>query len=706
MPDTATILKNFNLIVLDNFTTSNLSNDQLAALQTWVNQGGALIEVGGPEWRRTLSTLPTSLLPATINGTSTLPAGTHLLPIGGPTGGDLRQGAMPGTVNAPVIVSTATLAQANNSDLQSATILAASSTPLIVQAHQGQGIICYLAFDPTLAPIINWPGAGVLWKGLILRALGDGVLNSSNNFAPGKTFQTGGLAGLLQNLLAHAPPSPWLLLVLLLGYLIILGPVRFLLVRWRKRRDWNWRIVLSSIVIFSLLSYGLAVQQKGASILSNRVSIIQLNQGGSSAYITTYLGTFVLDQGDYQLHIPGNGLIQPSSDQQFNNGSSADSEPITTIIPGQNGTEVNLQGVNFSTVSSLLSEQDLKMPGGITGQLTLASGTLIGTVTNRLSYSLRDVYVLMNNNFVRIGDLLAGQSAQVHLRLNSSIANPAMTLADQIAESYQLPTPYSAIAENNGSSPQDELQRHLAILSALSGEGEYAYTSCSFGSCRGISVVSSYLPRLKGPALGTTNSSDPLLVAGSAATLIGWADPSSQSTNTTNNVTVNSTSPSGLQETLVQAPLNVIFSGTFNLPPDFITGQIINVQGNSVQIQPTGAYTLTTGNLTFEFTVPTKLQVSNLTISEPSNLSQGAITLPGSGAGSVVDANQLQASLYNWQTGSWDTITLNNFSFSTPDAGVYIGQGGRVLLQLGNQDSTVGTIYFGRPSLNLQGAIS
>ena len=530
------------------------------------------------------------------------------------------------------------------------------------------------------------------------------MLNSSNNFAPGKSFQTGGLAGLLQNLLAHAPPSPWLLLVLLLGYLIILGPVRFLLVRWHKRRDWNWRIVLSSIVIFSLLSYGLAIQQKGASILSNRVSIIQLNQGGSSAYITTYLGTFVLDQGDYQVHIPGNGLIQPSSDQQFNNGSSADSEPITTIIPGQNGTEVNLQGVSFSTVSSLLSEQDLKMPGGITARLTLASGTLIGTVTNRLSYPLRDVYVLMNNNFVRIGDLLAGQSAQVHLKLNSSIANPAMTLADQIAESYQLPTPYSAIAENNGSSHQDELQRHLAILSALSGEGEYAYTSCSFGSCKGISVVSSYLPRLKGPALGTTNSSDPLLVAGSAATLIGWADPSSQSTNTTNNVTVNSTSPSGLQETLVQAPLNVFFSGSLTLPPDFITGQIINVQGNSVQIQPTGAYTLTTGNLTFEFTVPTKLQVSNLTISEPSNLSQGAPTLPG--AGSVVDANHLQASLYNWQAGSWDTITLYNFSFSTPDAGVYIGQGGRILLQLGNQDSTVGTIYFGRPSLNLQGTIS
>ena len=700
MPDTAIILKNFNLIVLDNFTTSNLSNDQLAALQTWVNQGGALIEVGGPEWLRTLSVLPATLLPVTINGTSTLPAGTHLLPIGGPTNRDPRQGI----IKAPITVSTATLAEGNTADLQSATILASGSIPLMVQAHQGEGIICYLAFDPTLAPIINWPQAGVLWTGLVFRALGDGVLNSSNNFTPGKVFQTRGLAGLLQNLLANAPPSPWLLLVLLLGYLIILGPVRFLLVRWHKRRDWNWRIVLSSIVIFSLLSYGLAIQQKGASILSNRVSIIQLNQGGSSAYVTTYLGTFVLNQGDYLVHLPSNGFVQPSPDQAFNNSSSGDSAQKTTIIAGQNGIDVNMQGVSFSTFSSLLSEQDAKMAGGITDQLTLDNGTVTGTVTNRLGYSLRDVYVLMNNNFVRIGDLLAGHKAQVHLKLNSSTANPAMTLADQIAESYQLPTPYNAIAGNNGSSPQDELQRHLAILSALSGEGDYTYSSCGYGSCRGVSVVSSYLPRLNGPALGTTDGSDPLLVAGSAATLIGWADQSNQSANMTNNVTVNGTSPSGLQETLIQTPLNVTFSGTSNL--DFIAGQIINVQGKGVQIQPTGAYTLTTGNLTFEFTVPSKLQVSNLTISEPSNLSQGGVTLPVSGQGSLLDANHLEASLYNWQTGSWDSITLNNFSFSIPDGGVYIGPGGRVLLQLGNQDSTLGTIYFGRPSLNLQGTIS
>ena len=42
MPTTAAVLQNFDLIVLDNFTTSSLNHEQLTALQNWVNQGERL----------------------------------------------------------------------------------------------------------------------------------------------------------------------------------------------------------------------------------------------------------------------------------------------------------------------------------------------------------------------------------------------------------------------------------------------------------------------------------------------------------------------------------------------------------------------------------------------------------------------------------------------------------------------------------------
>src|SRR5205085_11865381 len=73
MPTMAAALKNFNIIVMDNFTTTNLSAIQLNALQNWTNQGGSLLLVGGPEWHRTLGTLPAELVPIQMHDSSTIP---------------------------------------------------------------------------------------------------------------------------------------------------------------------------------------------------------------------------------------------------------------------------------------------------------------------------------------------------------------------------------------------------------------------------------------------------------------------------------------------------------------------------------------------------------------------------------------------------------------------------------------------------------
>ena len=72
------------MIVVDNFATRTLSNRQVVALQTWVNRGGVLIEVGGANWEKTLAPLPKTLVPVTVQGTTLLAPQTHLLPVSGP----------------------------------------------------------------------------------------------------------------------------------------------------------------------------------------------------------------------------------------------------------------------------------------------------------------------------------------------------------------------------------------------------------------------------------------------------------------------------------------------------------------------------------------------------------------------------------------------------------------------------------------------
>jgi hypothetical protein len=721
MPAIAAALKNFNIIVLDNFTTANLSTAQLSALQNWINHGGSLILVGGPEWHRTLGTLPAGLVPIQVYGSTTIPAGTLLLPPVGPSAPGSGQNNIPVTVQSPVSISAATLPSQGN-DGKSEVILASQATPLIVQAHQEQGTIIYLAFDPTLKPILGWQGVSLLWNSLLLRSLGDQLLPHAgvspgfgSSTQPVQPILANRMSGFLQSLLPSTIPPPWHTLgILLFCYVLVLGPVRFLLVKRLKGRSWSWRIILSSIVIFSLLSYGLAYIEKGSSILSDSISIAQFSQNGSSVHITTYMGVFVPNEGDYQVQIPGNGLAQPTPDN-----FSASAGPITgahtTVVPLQNGTNVNLQDVNIWTLHTLLAEQDRQIHKGLVSQLALQNGTLVGTVTNTFSYALSDAFLLMPNDAFSLGHLAAGETKHVQLKLSSIPFAPNSTLADLIAVNTNSPT-YDALPAQ----PQNTWQRHLAILYALDGEGLFNFSPVCTGLCNGSVIpLVPLLPGVSSPSFSSgsisgnsvgitatpgwqytaTREIDPLLVSGSPATLIGWAE---NSQGLTNNATINDINPAGLHETLVQTPLSINLTGSLNLPPNFIAGQLIDVASNTAQIRFPGVYTISTGSMTFEYVVPesSDMHVNALTIAEPPDLN--IIAQAGSGS----NANSSPFRLYNWHTNSWDTISLNQNTFSTTNVSAYISATGRVLVQFTNKDRQLGSLEFGKPIINLQGVIS
>ena len=699
MPDMAEMLENFDVIVLDNFNTSTLNHAQLNALQTWINRGGSFIVIGGSDWQRTLGSLPPQLLPVNVQSTGTLPPATQVLPIGSPTIAETSQKAAPDSLPQSISISTATLSTNNDRRRQAfssfETVLGTASNPLIVQAHQGQGIVCYVAFDPAVAPLMNWIGTIALWNGLLLRTLGDQSLVPAHaptySDGPGQSILRGGLFQILQ---PGTPFPAWILLILLLGYIIVLGPIRFFYVLHsskgdrRKRAYLNWRIIVTSIVAFSLLTYSFAYLQKRPVI--NSISVIQLNQGSNTTHITNFYSAFIPDNGDIQIHVPVKSLTQPitntfiQSDPAIPNADQNDS-----ISVGQNETNINIQNASPWTFHRFVSEADQVLQGGLSSHLALHNGNLTGTVTNTLGTGLNDVYILMGQSFAYIGNLPAQQTKQITSSLHSSTMSSGSTLADQIAKANQLPVPYFPFA--HGSQPKNDFQLHLAILSALSGEG-MNFTPCG-GPCSTYAITGKHsiiAPLFGTPKLNPIDGNDPLLLTGSQATLIGWAN---NRVDTTSDVTVNGVSSSGTFEDFIQAPLNIDLSQSSSLSPGFIYGQVINAQGNEVQTISPGIYTINMGSITFEFALPAggNSRVSNLTISTPKIIQQTGI-------------NQVSARLYNWNTQSWDAITINQNSFTTTNSKAYTSSDGRVLLQVISQNASQGTLYFGRPSLSLNDA--
>ncbi len=701
MPDVSEVLDNFDVIVLDDFTTGALKPAQLNALQTWINRGGAFIEIGGSDWQRTLGSLPPQLLPITLHGTGVLPAGTHLLPIGSPTIAETGQIVAKDTLRQSVSISIATLPE-NSDTKQEAfsnfeTVLGTQSNPLIVQAHQGQGTICYLAFDPAETPLMNWIGTIALWQGLLLRTLGDQSLLPASPISypngPGQSILRGGLFQILQ---PGAPFPAWILVMLLLSYIIVIGPIRFFFVLTksrgdrRKRANWNWRIIASSIVVFSLLSYGLVYIQKRPTI--NSISIIQLNQDSATAHVTNFFSSFIPDDGNFQIHLPAKSLAQPITNTFFQSDPPVP-DPVENIgiIVGQNETNINLQNASPWTLHHFVSEADQTLQGNLLSHLALHNGTLSGTVINKLGTDLNDVYFLMNHSFAYLGNLPAQQTQQVKVLLHSSTVSSGSTLADQIAKANHLPVPYFPFA--SGSQPKNDSQLHLAILSALSGEG-FTYSNCG-GLCSTSAIAGKHsivVSPFRTPKLNSIDENDPLLITGAQATLVGWSD---NRVDTTNHVTLNGTSPGGIFEDFVQVPLNVDLSSSSSLPPGLINGQVINAQGKEVQTTSPGVYTINKGSITFEFSLPgvVNQQVNNLTISTPAVMQNTGI-------------NEVPARLYNWNTNAWDAIILNNNSFTTTNIKAYTSSDGRVLLQVFNQNASQNTLYFGKPSLSLNNAVN
>ncbi|MGZ3608547.1 MAG: hypothetical protein ACXVDN_09895 [Ktedonobacteraceae bacterium] len=701
MPDVAEVLDNFDVIVLDNFPMSTLNHAQLNALQTWINRGGSFIVIGGPDWQRTLDALPPQLLPVNVQGTGMLPPATRVLPIGSPTIAETGQTAASDSLPQSISISTATLPANNDMRRQTfsnfETVLGTASNPLIVQAHQGQGIVCYVAFDPAVAPLTNWIGTIALWKGLLLRTLGDQSLLPASaptySGGPGQSILRGGLFQILQ---PGTPFPAWILLILLLGYIIVLGPIRFFYVLLtskgdrRKRAYWNWRIIGSSIIVFSFLTYSFVYLQKRPVI--NSISVIQLNQGSNTTHITNFYSTFIPDNGNILIHVPAKSLTQPITNTFLQSDAGIpDVDQNDSIGVGQNETNINIPNASPWTFHRFVSETDQKLQGSLSSSLVLYNGTLTGTVTNTLGTDVNDVYILLNHSFSYIGNLPAQQTRHIASSLNSSAMNSGSTLADQIAESNRLPVPFFPFA--HGSQPKNDFQLHLAILSALSGEG-MNYIPCG-GPCSSNAIAGkhSIIAPLSGRSkLIPFDGNDPLLLTGSQATLIGWAN---NRIDTTSNVTVNGASASGTFEDFIQAPLNIDLSQSSSIPPGLVYGQVINAQGNEEQMISPGIYTINTGSITFEFALPTGgiSQVNNLRISLPKIMQLTGI-------------NQVSARLYNWNTHSWDVITINQNSFTTTNSKAYTSSDGRVLLQVINQNASQGILYFGRPSLSLNDAVN
>jgi hypothetical protein len=593
IPERVEGLNSLDCLVFNDIDTSSLSPGQRAALESWVRRGGRLVIGGGAGALHTVTGLPEAILPLIPRGQ------LELADVSGLAG---FAGDEPVRVPGPFVVAVGDLAEGQ-------TLAAQGETALVRERLVGNGHVDLVALDLSASPFIAWTGTTPFWSRLILSGAG---------YAPGapadmsvRQMRSEQMNYALSSLPSLSLPSVQWLAVLLGAYIVLVGPINYFVLRWRKRLHWAWITIPSITALFSGGAFGVGYAMRGTDLIVNKIAIVAMRPDGV-AHVDTYLGLFSPSQQSYEIQIDGDALLSPlnSYSRPFSSGGgSAVGEAV--FIQGQ-PARVRGLAVNQWSMQTFMSEDTWPGVGGIEADLYVEDQSLVGTVRNDTDLGLRDVVVVLGNEFTRLGDLDAGQQADVRLSLENGA-----TRAFGPPLSYRLFE--EEFSRSGPSGPPREAQLKQSVLEAVfSASGKYR----GFSDWDGSLVHAGY-------------SSVGLF-------LLGWFDEAPP------NVLVGNRRPAEQTTALLYAPLAYRFeeTGSISVPPGLIPGELTHMPQEGGPCGPPGiaAVYIGRGYADFEFRLSEALRDIEV---------QELALVVGSEGGWIEPPD---VAIYDWDAGEWMTL--------------------------------------------------
>lgn len=402
LPTSAATLAGLDALVLAGTDTSNLPADVHTALESWVLRGGTLVVAGSGTTVAGLS----DLLPVQVSGTRQATDFSALSRYSGVSA--------PLQSAGPVLVATAQALPERG-----ARVLAGDGAgPLLVERPYGGGAILFLALDPAQPPLQSWPGTLAFWQRALsgtsveLSAVAQRRMNSYGVYGFGYSGNGNPLSAGVEL------PNAWLVGGFLLVYVLLVGPINYLVLRARKRVEWSWVTIPALIAAFVVGAYILGLVTRGTETRLIQSSLIHVYDNAPQATVDSFIGVLSPARGTYSLNFTGDLPLTEldASAQGLAHGIPA------VIVQGRPTTVRNLP-LDTWALRGFVGESTLAYASPFSTTLRLENGQIVGYVFNRSNATLQDVGVIYGDEATLVGDLAPGKAAAVNLQLSSSYGN-------------------------------------------------------------------------------------------------------------------------------------------------------------------------------------------------------------------------------------------------------------------------------------------
>jgi hypothetical protein len=622
LPERLEGLRSFDVLVFNNLDTSSLTTEQAAALENWVHQGGRLLVGGGAGAQKTAAGLPGDFLPM-------IPSNTQQVSQDDLAGLEHFAGAEAIRVPGPFLI-------AGGEESRGRTIVSGSDGwPLVQELSYGLGYVDFVALDLSGAPFDAWNGTADFWQNL----LGPGASYPSGappDMSP-RQIRAQQIPYALSNMPVLDLPSAQSLALLLGFYILLVGPVNYLVLRWQKRLHWAWITIPLVTVIFSAGAFLLGYTLRGSDLILNKLAVVELQPEGSAS-VTSFLGLFSPGQQAYEIELEGGGLVSPVSTYYDPWSGSPSGGGEMVFVQGASG-QVRGVSVNQWSMQSFMTEDTWRDFGEVSASLQIEGNILKGTVENHSAYPIKDAVVVLGSQFAKLGDLAPGGSAAVELAF------------DQVsAQQFGPPISYMLFEEQFSSSGPSGPPREVELKRQM---------------------LDSYL-QPGGMGFKGTEAS-----ANSGPYLLGWLDEAPPSVRISGREPIQQTTGLVYKTLSYQIPGD----GPLSLPPGLIPGRIAQMprEGGTCGSPDSMAVYLFRGEAIFEFQLPDeayRVPVETLKLSLSTD--RGWWAAP-------------ETAIYNWQDENW--IKLEGLAQGVnliEDAVGLVSDSGLVQVRLGSEGQSEG----------------
>lgn len=401
LPPITTAWRTLDVLVVSNVDTGQLSAAQVQALTGWVLQGGRLVVATGPDWQKTISGL-SALLPATVSGTDTL---TNADAITAAYAGSAVEGDLPIAVLQPAADSEVMLVDGNQ--------------PLIVSKNMGYGRVTMLAFDPALAPLNGYAEIDRLYQPL-LSMVND---RPSWSTAPRNWYNAEQAVITIPGI---GLPAWWMICAFMVVYIIVVGPLNWMVLRVIKRRGLAWVTIPVLVMLFTAGAYVIGANQRGNRPVVHQLAVVEAWEGQPVALVNGLAGLFSPQRTRYDLAMPGSVLAGSfPEDGYYGNAGTLAGSGATLLQGGE--TRIEDLRLDVAEVRTFAYDSQIDAPvfeSALTMTVSNQTAVLAGTVTNNSDLTLRDAVLLTPGGYQALGDFAPGAVVNVSLGLGSSRATP------------------------------------------------------------------------------------------------------------------------------------------------------------------------------------------------------------------------------------------------------------------------------------------